>query len=342
MKLIAVAAAALLGAAAAGQSYDWSEATGEFTQGFEESKAICRALKAKEPPRADRPDAKAVAALRGCDSEALYYGIGMKADPVKARQCAFLERDAGDDGVFGGSIMLMTIYANGVGARRDLDVATHLACGIEGAPFESDGRVRHLAGAKMEGWTGSDFHFCDDVTSGLAMGYCAGHHERIDTARRAAALAVLMRGWTPAERQAFAPLQKARDAWVDAHGGGEVDLSGTARAAMQIGAEEAAREAFTEMLRRLSTGRAPRYTSAQYRAADAALNAAYRKAIREADTGRGIGAVTQVGIRDAQRAWLRYRDAFVAFAKLKWPGVPSDSLAAWLTIERTKMLQGEE
>ena len=35
--------------------------------------------------------------------------------------------------------MLMTIYANGVGAARDLDLATALACQVEGAAAKSDG-----------------------------------------------------------------------------------------------------------------------------------------------------------------------------------------------------------
>jgi uncharacterized protein YecT (DUF1311 family) len=336
--LMAGAAALGLCALAAASAQAWSENKDEISSGMTGSKAICRSVLNRDPPAADRPDARTAASLKGCDSEKLYYGIGMKADPVKARQCAFLERDAGDEVVFGGSTMLMTIYANGLGAKRDLDIATHLACGIEGAPFESDGRVRHLAEAKAERWTGTDFHFCDDVTSGLAMGYCASHHERIDVAHREAALAAMMRGWTPADRQAFAPLQKAHAAWVEAHGDREVDMSGTARAAMQIGAEESAREQFFEMLRLLSRGGAPLYTRAQYRAADAALNTAYRKAIGQADVESRGGGVTRTGLRDAQRAWLRYRDAFLAFARVKWPGVSSDSLAAWLTIERTKML----
>ena len=46
------------------------------------------------------------------------------------------------------------------------------------------------------------------------------------------------------------------------------------------------------------------------------------------------------GIRDAQRAWLRYRDAFLAFAALRYPQVTRDSLSAWLTEKRTKMLEG--
>jgi hypothetical protein len=54
------------------------------------------------------------AALAGCDSEALYYGIGTPADPVKARQCAWLERGE-HDGMLRGEVILMMIYANGLG-----------------------------------------------------------------------------------------------------------------------------------------------------------------------------------------------------------------------------------
>ena len=40
--------------------------------------------------------------------------------------------------------MLMIIYANGVGAERNLDLATTLACPLDGAPAEEDCRVKRL------------------------------------------------------------------------------------------------------------------------------------------------------------------------------------------------------
>ena len=343
MRLLALALTAAVSAAA--PVYDWSTATGEHNDGFEESKALCRAVREREPPRSDQPDASAAAALAGCDSEALYYGIGRPADPVKARQCAFLERDAGDTMVMGGTAMLMTVYANGVGAKRDLDVATHLACGIEGAPFENHGRVMHLAALKKEKWSGSDFHFCDDITSGLAMGYCAGHGQRIAGAKRVAAVQALTRGWTPAERAALAALTKAENDYVEAHAGGEVDMAGTARAAMAITAEEAIHDEFVAMLTRLSAA-ASTSTSADDRAADGRLNAAYRRAMAAAPSATSEdaypGAVTREGIRDAQRAWLRYRDAFLALARVKHPSVAPDGLAAWLTEQRTRLLRAAQ
>jgi hypothetical protein len=344
MKPFPFLAVALAIAAAAEPPWDWGESRDEWANSpdFETSKAICRKVRDREPPASDRPDAATARTLKGCDSEALYYGIGVAADPVRARQCAFLEAESGQGGVFSGRTMLMTIYANGRGARRDLDVATHLACGVEGAPMESHGRVTHLAELRTTGWKGQDFHYCDDITSGLAMGYCESHEASLAGARREAALAVLSAGWTSAEKQALARLRAAHEDYVEAHGSGEVDLSGTARAALQIAAEESLRDELVEVLERLRSGRALPTPAARLPAADAALNAAYRARLKEtAEAGDHPGAVNAAGIRAAERAWLRYRDAFLIFAGIKFPRVPRAELAAWLTQQRTVRLRSE-
>lgn len=337
-----VLAAALLAAFAAPPAarWDWGDVKDDY--GMEASKALCRQLRTREPPAADHPTAAQAQALKGCDSEKLYYGIGAPADPVKARQCAFLEADKGDEGVFGGRTMLMMVYANGRGASQNYDVAIHLACGIEGAPAESDARVTDLADRKRRGDRDGDFDYCDGITSGLAAGYCAAHRESVDGAKRDAAYAQLTARWSPAEKQALARLRAAHEAFAQASGGGEVDHSGTLRAAMEIGAEETLRDALLAMLRQLEAGKAPGYGHAQYAAADAALNAAYRKQLEEVEPNAGVGAVTRQGIRDAQRAWLAYRDAFLAFAAVRYPKVPRESLATWLTLKRVEMWKAEE
>jgi uncharacterized protein YecT (DUF1311 family) len=296
-------------------------------------------VKGRRPPAADRPTAAQRSALKGCDSEALYYGIGMPADPARARLCAFMEAEGeGSQSPFSGEAMLMTIYANGVGARRDLDYATHLACRIDGAPAETHGRVTHLAELKASGGPGTRFHFCDHVTSGLAGGYCAGHEARIAGAKRKAQLESLTRGWSSAERAALARLQSAHAAFAAAHSGGEIDLTGTLRGAFSTFAEERLEEELLAMLKQLAGGTAPRGSAASYRAADARLNAAYRKLLRDTPRDEGPGTVTPAGIREAQRAWVRYRDAFLAFAAAKYPRVGRDALAAWITDKRTEML----
>ncbi|MBX3560758.1 MAG: DUF1311 domain-containing protein [Sphingomonas sp.] len=332
--LTAMLATGLFGAALA---QDWGEGDDVFADNpaFEPSRALCRQVRDREPPASDRPDAAMRASLAGCDSEVLYYGIGMPADPERARLCAFAEiAEERDHAPLSGRVILMTIYANGVGARRDFDVATHLACNVEGAPMESHGRVTRLAELRAQGWTDTDFHYCDDITSGLAAGYCAGHEARIAEVGRAAALAALNERLTPPQRRAYAALEAARDAFIGAHGDGEVDMSGTLRVALSIGAREAAHEAFLDTMRRLDARRLP---AAAFAEADAALNSAYT-ARREELWREARGTVTWEQVRAAQRAWLRYRDTFLAFAARAYPAMPRDHLAAWLTAQRTRML----
>ena len=331
-----------MGAAAGGaQAWDWSTADDQFAPSpeYASSKSLCRQVRGREPPVADAAPPAVAAGLEGCSSEALYYGIGVKADPVKARQCAFLEmKETSDESHFAGRAMLMTIYANGVGAKRDMDVAIHLACGVEGAPAESHGRVSHLAELKAKGWTGKDFHFCDDITSGYAGGVCAAHEAGIKGAKRESELAAITARWTPAQRQAFERLRKAHAAFAEAHSSGENDLSGTLRGAIAIGAEERLRDDLLDMIKRLEAGRAPRFTAADYRGADAALNSGYRNYLASDAVGGDFpGAVTRQGVLDAQRAWLRYRDAFLAFAATRYPQTPRESIATWITRKRTEM-----
>lgn len=312
---------------------------------FADTRAQCAAVAGRTPSAADRPDAAARRALAGCDAEALYYGIGRPADPVRARQCAFIQAELGENQAFSGNAMLMTIYANGVGAARDLDVATHLACSLEeDAPAELRARIAHLDAMRARIRPRQDFHYCDDITSGLAMGYCAAHGSRIDEVARSAALAALTADYDPAQRRAYRTLVAARDAFMAARTDGEIDMSGTARGAIWVAARDNIIDDFVQTLRLLAGGRLP---TASLAAADRALNAAYAARRRELAAGLRIAGFSDIApswndVRHAQRAWLRYRDAFLAFAAIAYPGVSRDGLAARLTAERTQMLRGED
>jgi uncharacterized protein YecT (DUF1311 family) len=194
--------------------------------------------------------------------------------------------------------------------------------------------MKRKAGAK------EPFHLCDDVTSGLAMGWCADHGARISDARRAETLRGLAAGWSASDQAAFARVQAAMKAFARARADGEVDMTGTMRAALWIAAREEVEDEFVDTMIRLSEGRAPKASAADHQAADKGLNAAYRAWIAELD-GVDDGTLDREAARAAQRAWLGYRDAFVAFAAAKYPAVSRDSMAAWLTRQRTRMLLGE-
>ena len=264
----------------------------------------------------------------------------MPVDAEAARRCAIGERaaDPTNEDRFAGAAMLMTIYANGKGAPRDLTQALALACTLDGAPAETDGRVTHLAALRKDGPGPIDFSFCDDVTSGLNQGFCAAHDSTVAGVARDAAFAKLAAGLNGTDSAAFAAAHKAAEALAKARGENEVDLSGTGRAAFAIEAEDAVRDDALDLLQRLADGKLPPASPAQAAAEDKALNAAYQ-AVMTLDDPQW-GTPTKDGIKATQRAWLVYRDAVVAYATAR-AGQPAAAAAlAWLTRRRTNELKG--
>ncbi len=300
-------------------------------------KAACELVKDVAAPASDRPSTKEAKALQGCSSEDMYYGITMPADPEKARKCAYVEWDRGDELVFGGSSILMTIYANGRGAKRNYDLAIKFACGLDGAPAEMEGRVGNLFRKKMTGWKGTDFSLCDDITSGYMEGHCEAHQERFKEAARKRKAQGLMATWSEPDRKAFEKVRKAADDFFDLRSDAEVDLSGTGRSAFEIEERRSLEDDFLSMIELLEGGNFPVFSDRQFeQQADRKLNAVYKKIEKSSDFE--YGTVTREGIKKTQRAWIVYRDAWVAFASAKYKRVAPESIKTHLTRKRTIML----
>ena len=337
-RFFATLAAALLLPATSGAG-NWADVK-EWPD-FDESKRICRKFMNVKSPESDRPDAKSLAALTQCDSEMLYYGIGQQADPVASRSCAFAERNRREDSPLRGDAMLMTIYANGVGAKRRLDVAIALACTLDGAPAEIDGRVKHLYQLMAQNWTGHDFSWCDDITSGLAQGYCADHNSRIEGPKRAARLAKVDNKVAKGPAgNLLLKLKKAAEAFIESRGDSEVSPMGTAHTALTIGEKESLQRQFVDDLEGLASGKPPCAGAKEAADADAQLNAIYRKIQRRPanEFMEDSGNVEQSGIKETQLAWLKYRDAWVAFVAVAYPNIAKTSLVNCLTQRRVEQL----
>jgi hypothetical protein len=136
-------------------------------------------------------------------------------------------------------------------------------------------------------------------------------------------------------------LVRAQDAYSRAHADGEVDLSGSGRAIWQENAEQGLRDDFLTAVQYFEKGNRPPDPKAGFASVDARLNHLYAKELVYAEKHKSdYGAVQPDGIRLAERAWLRYRDAWVAFAKLRYPSTPQDSWLALLTGDRILVLKG--
>ena len=313
-------------------------------------RAACDRTATLTEPAADVPTPAEEQALKDCDSAALYYGIGRPADPAAARKCAYAQSRRGEGGPsLAGDPVLAMIYAHGRGVRRSYDQAIRLSCSASWAEAELDARVAHLLALKANpACSGARsgpaddkggvcaFDFCDDITSGAMGGVCSDRDSRLAAVERQGRLAALQSGWTPGQKTTFAALNKVMEAYASAHGGNETDLSGTLRDAFIIEAEDAVKAGFEADLKALAAGQIPTATAADLARADGALNSAYKAAMSHSYAD--LTGIRPQGIREAERAWIVYRDAFVRFAAARWPTVSPDALKAKLTRDRTALL----
>ena len=235
--------------------------------------AICATAAGAKFPASGRPAAAEAGDLANCDAEALYYGFGVAADPVRARACAFAQVDAGDHLMFGGSNVLMMLYANGLGVSRALEPAIAVACRASHAPAEREARVKHLTALRA---APGDFDLCDDITSGYMQGMCTAHDERGQAIQRGRRRAALQARIPAPARADFAALERAATAFFGARVEHEVDLSGSGRGAFVIAERSSLEEAFVDLLSRTLSGDGPPPVGPdQYRATDADLNDLY-------------------------------------------------------------------
>jgi uncharacterized protein YecT (DUF1311 family) len=273
-----------------------------------------------------------------CDSYKSYSGIGRKADFVAARQCAWSERLAQRANLaprytvaslFGGSAMLTVLYANGEGVEQNKPLALRFACESE---LADQGIENILALPTEPHVTGKKFKYCDEAFTTFQMNFCAAYGDEIAAQKRQDELDRLSIRWPHTDKDAFAALERAEEAYVAAHGGGETYLGGTIRNLRVDGVEERQRDKFLAAVREFESGRLPRGTEADYRKADSDLNSTYKEALKLAakqDFAEDDGLIRPEGIQKAERAWLEYRDAWVAFAKLHYPHTDAN---VWLTL----------
>lgn len=265
-----------------------------------------------------------------CDADSLYYtkldqAVTSAAEWAAVRRCASATGD---------TTVLSMLYANGLGVRRDPDVATHYACSAGGAPAELEGRVLHLATLAA----GARYDQCDDITSGMMGGVCsamraarAGRVEAASVARLRASLPVM-------QGRALDRLVKANAAFATVHGDMETPRGGTGYNGFVVDARARETEWLREHLAAFEKGVFKVPPPAQYAVDDAELNRLYGERMQPLSSDADIDTISATDIRTTQRAWLAYRDAWLAFAALRYPQLPADSLKALLTQWRLRQL----
>lgn len=294
------------------------------------------------------PQQDAGPAMPGCNASALYYGADgstRSGDFAAARRCAYAQREAKTkDAPFGASSMLMMMYANGRGVPRNIPLAKRFACEIDTADYETEGRIRKLDAMAKEKTTKSVLDACDNVASDFMIDNCLARDTSFATFKRQQRITRLEAPWTSKQKQAFNALRKAAEDYFAASSEGEVSHQGTMSVIILNGHDEKLRDDFVKSLERFERGGQPVLGTDVYNAEDAKLNAAYqdwlrRLAVNESQGESDVADVHARGVRNAQRKWLLYREAWVAFAAARYPGVPMNAWRARLSRERTASLK---
>jgi len=299
----------------------------------------CKKVTLADFPKKDLPTAADRQHLKKEASHIYYYGIGVPVKYTKVRQLAFLEleRSGAQENTFEACSVLIMLYANGLGVSRNLDLCIRMACAnIGGAGAEVEGRVQHLKDLKASG-SKERFDICDDITSGYMSGWCTSLHSELGDIDRKANLKKLIKSWSQKDQAAYTRLAKIAGSFINARVLGEVDMSGTARAAMENEESDAQENNFFAKLEQADSCSFPSYTTEDFIKADKELNRIYGKIMKDKDFH--FGTVTQKDIRSTQLEWIKYKDALVIFGATKCPQTTESSLKTLLTNERIAELK---
>jgi len=268
-----------------------------------------------------------------------YYGIGVPVDYVKARRLAFMEMAAlgGQEDPLEGSSILMMLYANGYGVDRNLDISIRLACAnVGGAGAEVEGRLIHLKDIKS-GNSKEPFDICDDATSGYMAGFCESVHSELADIARKTMMDSVINKWSKRDQAAYEKLRGAAGNFFYQRVSSEIDESGTARVAIVEQESGSLEDGFKAEILNADKCDFIKYSAQDFIDADKELNLLYSKIMN----GQlpVWGTVTKEGIRSTQRAWIRYRDAWVAFGAVRCPEMTDISWKTFITKERVSQLQ---
>jgi hypothetical protein len=285
-----------------------------------------------------------------CASYRSYRGIGRPNNYSESRACAWQERlaqkaDLGQNPkaltawVVGGSLILADIYVNGAGIKRNIPLAMRLAC-------ESEEGMVKLAAPAITKLSGSPrgvrpFEFCEYATLTFMMSFCSAYASEIEDERRSRYFDSLKTSMTPEQLAAFETLVSAQSAYVDAHAS-EVDQGGTIRSMRTTGSMSILRDLFRTKVVHFERKKWPAFSEKEITSADGWLEREYRKKLWQLRTHTkdeiNLGAVTADHVSGVQETWRAYRDAWVTFARLRYPAAAA-VIRTEITLERYRLLK---
>jgi uncharacterized protein YecT (DUF1311 family) len=285
-----------------------------------------------------------------CASYRSYRGIGRPVNYSEARACAWQERlaqksDLGQNlkeptaWIVGGSLVLADIYFNGAGVKRDIPLAMRFACESE----EGMARLAMPDIAKLNGSVHQNglFEFCDYAVTTFTMNFCNSYASEIEDDRRNRYYDSLKSSMTTEQKAAFEKLLAAQHSYIEDHAS-EVDQGGSIRVIRTIGSQTILENLFHTEVVHFERKKWPVLSDKQVAIADALLHHQYEKTLQKLQKRPKEesyeGAVTADHLSSVEKTWEIYRDAWIAFARLRYPAAKA-AIRAEITLDRYRLLK---
>jgi hypothetical protein len=228
------------------------------------------------------------------------------------------------------------LYANGWGVKRDLRLAIALVCHASSVPAELEGMVATLDSMRSGAGGSEPFTFCAHVTS--ARGWCVEEWRKKEDARRGRNVDELTSAFTRDQRSALQDLVRAaEDFFRSASRVSEAQTPHYLDIALRD--ELARKDRLFARVWELESG--PPRVDTTFEAADRELRSEWAKLLDRDDVFEpgGFIELDRNRLREAQRLWIPFRDAWAAYGKARYPPTSPDLWKAWITSERVEELR---
>ena len=309
-----------------------------------EAAKICEGYKNYSPaPGAVAPavDRRRFGNVKVCGDGFLEELIGKRQELDEFRRCCLVTKACNKE--------LAMIFANGWAIKRDYDAALYFLCraGNEMAAAEQWGMIGHIQEMRKDK-NPQDLLFCNYAVSGAGQLYCGQIEKGLKDTARENRVEKLKKTLDQKSQEKLGDLVKAAEKFADEEGGlaAVPDIGGTGYPAEVLSEQGKIYDNAVSAIVRFTGKRAPEASVERLDKADADLNNAYKAALANplecsmcSDPKTGVNS-----LRDTQRAWIKYRDAWVLFYQTRWKGAAAPDalkreIMTELTIERAKKLR---
>jgi uncharacterized protein YecT (DUF1311 family) len=185
------------------------------------------------------------------------------------------------------------------------------------------------------------FEFCDYAATTFTMNFCNDYELQIKDDRRSRYYNSLKSSMNAEQKGAFEKLLAAVQAYIKAHAS-EVDQGGTIRVVRTIESQDILEDLFHTDLVHFESRKWPELSGNQIAGVDALLHSEYEMKLKQliAQPQEDIdeGAVSAEDLSSVEGTWEAYRDAWVEFARLRYPAAIT-AIRAKITFDRYRLLK---